>query len=301
MTSFCKARWVSLVVAAALCATAAANGIAGEVAEAQTFPRPDAPATGVEAQKTCDFRSGELHAVLRITDANSIIIDDGSEVRLGGIMFPPVPLEAANPWAPAIAARAAFEKLTWAESITVSQTVRQPDRYGRTIADVHLAAQTGEWVQRRLVEQGHAIASSRSGVGAAACHRDLLAAEQVARSAKRGLWANAYYRIHAANRPADLLRLRSHFTLVEGRVVSVTPRAGRLYMSFGDSWKSDFTIVVPKPLLSADRSAAERLSAMAGKRVRVRGWLESRYGPSIEIHDLADIEDVEVPGVSSIP
>ena len=291
MTSCSKAAWITLVTLTGLCVTAAMTKVAAEMPETQSLSSQNVPAPTGDARDACEFQGGEPHAVLRITDANSIVVDDGREVRLAGILFPPSPPQTRNTWAPANDAHAAFLQLTANKNIRFSQTARQQDRYGRTLAAVHLSDQNGAWVQHSLVEQGHAIVSSRSGASAA-CLRDLLGAEQIARSAKRGLWANAYYQVHAADRPVELLRLRSQFALVEGTVVSVTPLAGRLYISFGGTWKSDFTIVVPKPLLLANSGAAERLTALVGKQVRVRGWIESRYGPSIEIYNLADIETI---------
>ena len=285
MTSLCKKRLIKLLASVGFFCGAA---------------RLEVNAEAANIADVCEATGGEIHAVLRISQANSIIVDDGREVAMAGIMFPPLPPGVSGAWGPAADAHAALAKLTLGRNVILNLGARQLDRYGRNLAAAHLGEFGGEWVQRSLVEQGHAIVTSRSG-GSAVCLRELLAVEQSARHAKRGLWGNAYHQVFAAGRTSDLLRLRSQFTLVTGQIASVTQRAGRLYLGFGDDWKSDFTIVVPKPLLTADAAAAERLSAMIGKWIRVRGWIERRYGPSIEIYSLADIEGIDVSGTTAHP
>src|SRR5262245_60662122 len=58
------------------------------------------------------------------------------------------------------------------------------------------------------------------------CAADLLAREQWARNAKLGLWGQAYYAVIGAENLGALSAERGHFTVVEGRVVSVRESAG---------------------------------------------------------------------------
>jgi micrococcal nuclease len=55
---------------------------------------------------------------------------------------------------------------------------------------------------------------------------------------------------------------------------------GRIYLNFADDWRSDFTISIEQdvPALAA---AGIDLKGLAGKPVRVRGWIEWRNGPMI--------------------
>jgi hypothetical protein len=58
----------------------------------------------------------------------------------------------------------------------------------------------------------------------------LLKAEDEARTAKRGLWADAFYRV----RTSDALgRDIGTFQLVEGKVAAVAVRRNRVYVNFG--------------------------------------------------------------------
>ena len=56
------------------------------------------------------------------------------------------------------------------------------------------------------------------------CWRD----EQAARAAKLGLWGEPYYVIDKAEDPAEVLKSRGRFALVEGKVVSVRESGGTI-------------------------------------------------------------------------
>ena len=85
------------------------------------------------------------------------------------------------------------------------------------------------------------------------------------------------------------------------KVLNVAARSGRLFLNFGDDWRTDFTAVVPKNLLTAAPGEAEKLQSLKGHTIRVRGWIERRYGPSIEIFSLSDLEDLTAPGGVTAP
>lgn len=85
-------------------------------------------------------------------------------------------------------------------------------------------------------------------------------------------------------------RLTQTYQLVEGRVVSVGEGAGRVYLNFARDWKSDFTISVARKDASAFQAEGIDLKALAGKRVRMRGWVIWRNGPMIEATHPEQIE-----------
>jgi hypothetical protein len=64
----------------------------------------------------------------------------------------------------------------------------------------------------------------------------------------------------------------------------------RVYLNCGADRRSDFTVAVPMALVRDEPEAIARLEALAGKRIRVRGWIERRNGPFIAISTLAEIE-----------
>lgn len=115
-----------------------------------------------------------------------------------------------------------------------------------------------------------------------ACVGDLLASEGEARGKGLGVWGSPVYRIESADDVDRLGRLTQTYQLAEGRVVSVGEGAGRVYLNFARDWKSDFTISVARKDASAFQAEGIDLKALAGKRVRVRGWVIWRNGPMIE-------------------
>jgi micrococcal nuclease len=115
-----------------------------------------------------------------------------------------------------------------------------------------------------------------------ACVSELLAAENDAREKSLGVWASPVYRIESAEDVDRLGRLTQSYQLVEGTVLSVGEGAGRVYLNFDRDWKSDFTVTVARKDVSAFTAVGVDLKALAGKRVRVRGWIIWRNGPMIE-------------------
>ena len=121
----------------------------------------------------------------------------------------------------------------------------------------------------------------------------MLAIEAEARAARRGLWGDGTFRIADARDTDALLARRLSFEIVEGEVANVAEVGGRVYVNFGSDWRRDFTATVPRRLIADKPEAVARLKALGGTRVRVRGWIEKRNGPMIEISDLAEIEVAE--------
>jgi hypothetical protein len=147
-------------------------------------------------------------------------------------------------------------------------------------------------VQGYLLEQG--LARAYILAGNRACADALLAAERGAREARRGLWADAAYQVRPAAKPSDLLRYRSTFQVVEGRIAGVAQVRGMVYLNFDADWRRAFSV----SLRRSDRDLlglnAGDPKALEGKLVRVRGWIEQRHNPtnapSIELSTAGLIE-----------
>jgi hypothetical protein len=135
-------------------------------------------------------------------------------------------------------------------------------------------------VQGNLIAAGLAQVAAR--VGNRGCAAELLAREGAARSAKLGLWAGSYYDLLDADNPAAVLAARGRFALVEGRVVSVRESGATIYVNFGRRWTEDFTVTILKRNARNFAAAGLDPKSLAGRRVRVRGWVEERGGPWIE-------------------
>jgi len=122
------------------------------------------------------------------------------------------------------------------------------------------------------------------------CRSALLAAEAGARASGLGLWADPYYAIIAA---ADRLILRREGWLVrycEGRIIGIASRRPRITLYFGPRRGGDFSVtILPRKSKTFD-AAYSSLAGLTGQTVRVRGLLDIRFGPQIEISDPDEVE-----------
>ncbi len=161
-----------------------------------------------------------------------------------------------------------------------------PDRYGRQPAFVFLAGSDTP-VQAELLAQGEALVSAdRDDKDCAAV---LAAAEAAARQAKRGIWADASA-IKNAESPGDILAGIGRFTVVEGKVLSVRQAGATTYLNFGRNWTRDFAVTISRRMLPAFEAAGIVLKSLENKRIRVRGLVEARGGPRIEVLRVGQIE-----------
>jgi hypothetical protein len=89
--------------------------------------------------------------------------------------------------------------------------------------------------------------------------------------------------MYAADDVGALRRRLGSYEIVEGKVMSAALVGNRAYLNFGEDRKTDFTVTVAPENLHDVINGKARLMALEGKRVRVRGWIESFNGPEIEI------------------
>ena len=99
-------------------------------------------------------------------------------------------------------------------------------------------------------------------------------------------------------RPKPLRATAGTFQIVEGVVKSADVRGGRAYLNFGADWRTDFTATISPADMKLFRASGIDPRRLAGKRVRVRGWIQSLNGPEIEI---AEPEQIEVLGPAVAP
>jgi endonuclease YncB( thermonuclease family) len=250
---------------------------------AATLAAADAQA---QPPRDCDGGSVGPAVPARVIDGRSLVLADGREVRLAAIeTVLPVPGDEDEARvAAALAAKAALETLLLDREIDV--LVTGADRYGRLTAYVFARTPSGEvLVQRELVAAGHALVSP---IAASPCRRFLQAAEREARASRSGLWGAAYSAVKQAADPADILAEQGRFALVQGKVASVRESAGVVYINFGQRWSNQFTATLLKRNEGA--FAAGSPKALAGHTVEVRGWIEERGGPVVEVTRPEQIE-----------
>ena len=134
-----------------------------------------------------------------------------------------------------------------------------------------------------------------------ACVDDLLAREAEARAKGAGLWGTWAYRVLDAGNVERLGRLTRSYQLVEGVVAEVGESGGRLYLNFDKDWRKDFTILMERKDGEAFKAAGVDPKALAGKKLRVRGWVEWRNGPMIHATHAEQIELLPDGGSPSAP
>jgi len=208
---------------------------------------------------------------------------------------PPVPQsgETGARAAAGHATRAALEALLAGQTVALSRARPASDRYGRTLAYVDVIIDgSRRAVAHAMVAGGHARVAAQ--VETMACATELLSRERAARAAKLGLWAEPYYVILGAEAGADLLAEQGHFTVVEGKVLSVRESGGTIYMNFGRRWSQALTVTILKRHERIFTAAGVAPGKLENRRVRVRGWIDERNGPRMEATRPEQIEIAEL-------
>jgi endonuclease YncB( thermonuclease family) len=224
----------------------------------------------------CAFDSLGGGHVAAILDGRTARLTDGREIRLAGLQ--PAPADAA----------AALAALVGDHDVDVRGPDDAPDRYGRQSAFLFIRDSESEGsVQAALLERGEAMFSGL--VADRACAAALLQAEATARAARRGLWA-APDAIKNAERTGDILAVAGQFAVVEGKVLSARQAGATFYVNFGRRWTEDFAVTISGRMMASLESAGVSPKSFQNRRIRVRGWVERRGGPQIEVFRAAQIE-----------
>jgi endonuclease YncB( thermonuclease family) len=225
----------------------------------------------------CWFEPQGEGRVAAVIDARTFRLQDGREVRLAGIE-PATSEKARN--------ASALSAVIAARDITLRGADDTPDRYGRQPAFVYLDGSDMP-VQSVLLAQGEALVSA--DIADRDCAGILNAAEAEARRAKRGIWADPAA-IKNAESPGDILAGIGRFMVVEGRVLSVRQAGATTYLNFGRNWTRDFAVTISRRAAAAFEAAGISLKSLENRRIRVRGWVEARGGPRIEVLRVGQIE-----------
>ena len=125
----------------------------------------------------------------------------------------------------------------------------------------------------------------------------LLALEGAARREGRGLWAYDAYRVRRANDLDDATGAVGEFCLLEGTVRRAAAARARVYLNFGDDYRTDFTASAASRLArrwrETESGAGLDLAALEGRRLRVRGVVAAINGPSIDLTHARQVEIID--------
>ncbi|GAB4189745.1 MAG: thermonuclease family protein [Thalassobaculales bacterium] len=234
-----------------------------------------------------DLVAADTRRVVEVIDGDTVVLDDRRQVRLVGTQAPKLPLGRRNfpTWPLAPESKAALESLAQGRLVTLHYGGERVDRNRRALA--HLVREDGVWLQGEMLTRGMArvytFPDNRAAVP------EMLAREGAARAARRGIWAHPYY---AVRHPEALDGLTDTFQIVEGRVLRTARAGGGVYLNFGADHRQDFTVFVPGEALRLYRAAGLDPLALAGRTIRVRGWIAARNGPLIQA---THPEQIELP------
>lgn len=215
--------------------------------------------------------------VAAVIDGRSLRLEDGREIRLAGI---------ERGGTDRASGRAALSATAAGRDVTLHGDDDTPDRYGRQGAFVFVTGSEHS-VQSELLRRGEALFSA--DITEKNCAAALAAAEDTARDAKLGIWAETTA-IKNTESPGDILAEVGHFTIVEGRVLSVRQAGAITYLNFGRNWTQDFAATISRRIIPAFESAGLGPKSFENRRIRVRGVVSSRGGPRIELFRVGQIE-----------
>jgi endonuclease YncB( thermonuclease family) len=232
----------------------------------------------------CAFEPQGEGRVAAVIDARTFRLQDGREIRLAGIE--PAATEKVAVEAARADPASALATIIAGRDVTLRADDDTPDRYGRQPAFVFLAS-SDTLVQGVLLAQGDALVSST--VTNKDCAAVLTTAEAAARQARRGTWADPAV-IKNAESPGDILTGIGRFTVVEGRVLSVRQAGATTYLNFGRNWTRDFAVTISRRMIPAFETAGIAPKSLENRRIRIRGWVETRGGPRIEALRVGQIE-----------
>lgn len=230
----------------------------------------------------CEIVPDESLHIAAVDQATVYRLTDGRVLRLEGLGSPRAPARSNGPFAIEQDATQDVATMLRGARLSVAR-LAEPDRYGRHVAQAWL--DDGTWLNGMLVSQG--LARVETLPGEVRCAAELLALEAEARADGRGIWRLASYHVLS---PVEAAAYTNDFEIVEGTVLSAAEVNGRIYLNFGEDWRTDFTLTIaPGDTRAFERAGLEPLS-WAGLRLRARGWLSWYNGPQIELDHPEQVE-----------
>ncbi len=237
---------------------------------------------------TCPTAGTQTAHVTKVDERLDLALSDGRSLHLVGLDPP-----QATRQSPDLPRRAqdALTKRVGA-GITFILLSAKPDRWGRIPAFVFVATDAFGQALRNaadiLLEEG--LARFMPTPETHACRTDFLAAEKKARHAKLGLWNDPFYAIIAATNRTDFADKSASNVIVEGRIINVSSNAYRTTIEFAPRRNRAFTVTILKRNVAIFERSGLDIKALIGRILRVRGLLDLRFGPQIEIASSDDIE-----------
>lgn len=218
-----------------------------------------------------------------------VTLADGRLVRLAG-------LEATYPAGADLArleaARADLSDWTLGAPLEMIGLRAGADRWGRSGGRLFLAGADGlPSLAQALVEAGHSRVDPAGE--ARPCIAALYSAEARARAARRGIWADPAFAVLEATAPETFVARIGEIVLVQGKVASFGASRGRTYLNLGAGGRGAPYVSLSRAQLQVFERAGQSPAALVGRTIRVRGLLDMRPGPRIQIAGPDSVEVVD--------
>ena len=241
---------------------------------AQAAPRVE------ESCRASALREDRLEAV---GPRGEMVLASGARAILAGLHWPETDSEAAE--------ASAWLMRHRGRPLTLSAFGAE-DRWGRAPVEAFAdpASEEDEPVDLAAGLIAAGLAAVDAGESDVLCRPDLLALEAAPRAGGRGVWRVP---VHDARDGPGLAALAGRFVVAEGRVVHVGERPARTYLDFARRGGAGLSVTVPKRTWRTMSERGLSASRLRGRLARVRGRVEIRRGPTIEIVGAGMIEIVE--------
>jgi micrococcal nuclease len=226
--------------------------------------------------------------VTRVVDGDTVHLADGTVLRLLDINTPEGPHHGRDAEPLADAARDYLRQLVLNQKVVWQTHRRAKDAYGRGLAQIYTRRADGQagWVNGAMVRAG--LAHVYTFADNHQFGPELLRLEDAARAEGRGIWALPRYAVKQADTccGAEVVGV---FQVVDGVVRDVAQVGDRVYLNFGDDWRTDFTAEIQARdakafgLKKNAFAAAWFREAYLGKTVRVRGQVRPINGFQVRV------------------
>jgi hypothetical protein len=235
----------------------------------------------------CSLENATPATVAIVESNGELLLDDGRRAAISGVEFP--------------AGSGAHKRLSqWlaGQDVFIRAFAGASDRWGRTPAAL-FAAQGSDAaapivsVGTALLEEG--LARFRPDPPSAPCAAEYRAAEAIARDARRGIWMDAAMLPVSAGEGARSLLQRKGMVILEGKISSFGESRGLVFLNFGQKRAEAVSIVVLRRNLAMLQGSGIDPAGLVGRKVRVRGLIETGFGPRIEVSTPAEIEILDAP------
>lgn len=239
-----------------------------------------------------ELKEDSVRTVTDIIDPLSIKLDDGRIIQLAGLDYPDLDYHA--PGKLAQTAKKILEDFLLKQKVTV-YTTKKPDegrtnRMGHSIA--HLTRKDNDiWVQGLILKLG--LARVRTEKTNTEMVHQMYDIEKAARDEKIGLWDDEKFKILT---PEEAKLKSDGYAIIEGQIYKVAMKKNKMYLNFGQNWRSDFTVAIDSKNRKDFQKDGINPLDWNGKKIRVRGWMTYYNGPYMEIDHPERIEILSTPG-----